>query len=216
MPSAHQGGRQGGSVNISEFPQGTEEWRQARCGWLGASSFSDVLSKGQGIVRKKCLRRIVAECLTGKPMETYSNAHMARGNEQEPFAREAYEAITGTLVEQTGFIRHSTLRCGFSPDGLIGDDGGVEIKSVIPTVQMDTIEGGKYPSEHKAQIQGSLWVSGRSWWDFCSFSPDMPEHLRCYIFRVERDEEYIKNLEAEIIVFLREAEALISKFMEAK
>ena len=197
-------------------PQGTQEWLQARCGWLGASSMSDVLAKGQGITRTKCLRRIVAELLTGKPMETYQNAHMERGNEQEPFARASYEAITGNLVEETGFIKHATLRCGFSPDGLIGLDGGVEIKSVIPTVQLETVIKGGYPSEHKAQIQGSLWISGRQWWDFCSWSEDMPEHLRTYIFRVVRDEAYITNLAAEVEVFLGEVYALVEKLNARK
>lgn len=191
--------------------QGSEEWRLARCGWLGASSMSDVLAKGQGIVRTKCLRRIVAECLTGKPMETYSNRDMERGIAEEPFARMAYEAITGNLVEEIGFIKHPSLRCGFSPDGLIGDAGGVEIKSVIPTVQIETILKGGYPSEHKAQIQASLWISGRQWWDFCSFSADMPEHLRTYIFRVKRDEAYIKDLATEVIAFIAEVEETINK-----
>lgn len=199
-----------------DAPQGSEDWRLARCGWLGASSMSDVLAKGQGAMRTKCLRRIVAECLTGKPMETYSNHHMARGNEQEPFARLAYEAITGNLVEETGFIKHPTLRCGFSPDGLVGDDGGLEIKSVIPTAQVETIMRGGFPSEHKAQIQASLWISGRQWWDFCSYSPDMPEHLRAYVFRVKRDEEYIKTLATEVIAFLSEVEATIELLLNKK
>ncbi len=198
-------------IPSEETVQGTEPWLLARCGWLGASSMSDVLAKGQGITRTKCLRRIVAELLTGKPMETYQNAHMERGNEQEPLARISYEEITGNLVEEVGFIKHATLRCGFSPDGLVGKDGGVEIKSVIPTVQIETILKGGYPSEHKAQIQGSLWISGRTFWDFVSFSPDMPEHLRTYIFRVERDEPYILNLAAECTVFLGEVMALVAK-----
>lgn len=194
--------------------QGSEGWRQARCGWLGASSMADVLAKGQGITRTKCLRRIVAECLTGKPMETYRNADMDRGNEQEPYARMAYSAITGNLVEQVGFIKHETLRCGCSPDGLVGTDGGVEIKSVIPTVQLDTLLRGGYPPEHKAQIQGSLWITGRQYWDFVSYSPDMPEHLRLYIFRVTPDTEYIENLQIQVAEFLVEAESMIAKLNE--
>lgn len=203
-------------VDSAETIQRTEDWRLARCGWLGMSSASDVLAKGQGITRTKCLRRIVAELLTGKPMETYSNGHTERGNLQEPHARDSYEDITGALVEQVGFIKHPTLRCGYSPDGHVGTDGGVEIKSVIPTVQLETILKGGYPSEHKAQIQGSLWISGRKYWDFCSWSEDMPEHLRTYISRVERDEAYIKNLAAEVAVFLGEVDALFAKLMEGK
>lgn len=185
--------------------QGSEEWALARCGCATASEFSSVLAKGQGKTRAAYLRRVVAEMLTGKPCETYKNAHMDRGNEQEPYARMEYEAATGELVEEVGFIRHPELPIGCSPDGLIGKKGGAEIKSVIPTVQLDTLLSGGYPPEHRAQVQGSLWLTEREWWDFCSYSPDMPENLRLYVFRVQRDEEYIKKLEAEVTGFVREA-----------
>jgi hypothetical protein len=134
----------------------TPEQALARCGHATASEFASILAKGQGKTRTAYLRRVVAEQLTGKPCETYRNAHMDRGNEQEPHAGVAYESKTGNPVQASPFIRHATLLAGCSPDGLIDADGGVEIKSVIPTVQLDTILAGTYPSEHKAQIQGSL------------------------------------------------------------
>lgn len=196
--------------------QQTPEWFAARLGRATASEFSSVLAKGQGKTRAAYLRRLVCERLTGKPTETYKNAHMDRGTEQEPFARLAYESITGNLVEEVGFIPHETLMAGASPDGLIDTDGGCEIKSVIPTVQLDTILAGAYPSEHKAQIQGNLWINKREWWDFCSYSQYMPENLRTYIFRVVRDEAYILNLAAEVTVFLGEVEALLTKLKERK
>lgn len=184
----------------------------ARCGCATASAFSDVIAKGQGKTRAAYLRRVVAEMLTGKPVETYRNAHMDRGNAQEPYGRLEYEARTGYFVDtNAGFIRHPTLAAGASPDGLIGDDGGLELKSVIASVQVETILAGGYPSEHKAQIQGNLWIAKRKWWDFGSFCDDMPqeyEHLRLYIFRVERDEPYIEMLEREVTAFVREAEQL--------
>ncbi len=162
-------------------------------------------------MRSAYLRRIVAERLTGKPIETYRNAHMDRGAAEEPYARMAYEERTGHIVREVGFIPHAVLMAGCSPDGLIGDDGGAEIKSVIPTVQLETILAGKYPSEHKPQVQGSLWITGRQFWDFCSYSPDMPEHLRLYVFRVEPDKEYITALETEVIAFLAEVDALLAR-----
>lgn len=201
-------------------PQGSEAWAMERCGLPTASEYSSILAKGQGLTRKKYLRRIVAEILTGQPIADSSygawQQNLERGQEQEASARASYEAITGELVEQVGFIRHSTIRTGCSPDGLIGTEGGCEIKSVIPTVQIETILTGSYPSEHKAQIQGNLWNTGRAWWDFCSFSLDMPEHLRTYIFRVVRDEAYILNLAAEVTVFLSEIDALVAKLNEGK
>ncbi|MCR4304971.1 MAG: YqaJ viral recombinase family protein [Gallionella sp.] len=201
-------------------PQGSEAWMMERCGHATASEFSSILAKGEGKMRTKYLRRVVAERLTGKPSENSSyggwQKNLERGQEQEPFARMAYEAVTGNLVEEVGFIKHATLMSGCSPDGLISTDGGCEIKSVIPTVQLDTILAGGYPSEHRAQIQGNMWITGRAWWDFCSYSPDMPEHLRTYIFRVVRDEAYIKTLAAEVVVFLAEIDELVAKLNQRR
>lgn len=201
---------------IIDAPQGSEEWHLARAGLATASEFSSVLAKGQGKTRLAYLRRVVAERLTGKPVETYRNGHMDRGNEQEPLARAAYEALTGDLVEQVGFVRHDSLMAGCSPDCLIGTDGAVEIKCVLPTVQLETLLCGQYPPEHKAQIQGVMWITGRVWVDFVSFSPDMPEHLRTYVFRAQRDDPYITQLAAEVKVFLDEVDQLITKLNERK
>lgn len=191
--------------------QGTPEWHAARCGMVTASRFSDVLAKGQGKTRASYMRQVVAERLTGKPTESYSNAHMVRGTEQEPFARMAYEAFTGYVVEEAGFIAHPSGRYGCSPDGLIDADGGAEIKSVIPTVQLETILAGEYPSGHRAQIQGGMGITGRQWWDFVSFSPDMPGTMRLYIFRVLRDEEYIANLAIEVVKFISDCDEIIER-----
>ncbi|MEO9231595.1 MAG: lambda exonuclease family protein [Devosia sp.] len=192
--------------------QGTEEWFAERLGRVTASSFSDVLAKGEGVTRKRYMRRLVAERLTGRSQESFSNGHTERGAEQEQFARLQYEAMTGNLVTEVGFIKHPTLFAGASPDGLIDDDGGQEIKSVVPTVHIETMERGKYPTTHKAQIQGCLWITGRQWWDFVSYSPDfLQENLRLYIFRVQRDEEYIANLEVEVVKFLKEVDEMVER-----
>lgn len=191
--------------------QGSPEWIEARLGHATSSEFSSVLAKGQGKTRTTYLRRVTTERLTGKPVETYRNAHTDRGTEQEPLARLGYEARTDNMVEQVGFIKHATLMAGCSPDGLIETNGGAEIKCVIPTTQLETILGGTCPPEHKAQIQGSLWITEREWWDFCSFSPDMPPHLRFHIHRVHRDEDYIKALEAEVRKFLVEVDELVAR-----
>lgn len=201
---------------IIDAPQGSEAWHLARAGRATASEFSSVLAKGQGKTRLAYLRRVVAERLTGKPVETYRNGHMDRGNEQEPLARAAYETLTGDLVEQVGFLQHDSLMAGCSPDCLIGSDGAVEIKCVLPTVQLETLLCGQYPPEHKAQIQGVMWITGRAWVDFVSFSPDMPEHLRTYVFRVQREDAYITQLAAEVKVFLDEVDLLIAKLNERK
>lgn len=197
-------------MKIFDFPQGSPEWAQARAGMPTASEYSAVLAKGQGKTRLAYLRRVVAEALTGKPVETFKNGHTDRGQEQEEFACAAYEIKTGNAVDKVGFILHESIKTGCSPDGLVGEDGGVEIKCVIPTVQLETILSGGFPSEHRAQIQGSLWITGSKWWDFVSYSEDMPENLRTYIFRVEPDPKFFVQMEAEIVVFLREVDALLA------
>ena len=187
----------------------TPEHAQNRVGNATASCFKDILAEGKGKTRTAYLRRVVAERLTGRPTESYRNAHMDRGTEQEPFARMAYEAATGNVVQEVQFIKHPTLAAGCSPDGLVDHDGGGEYKCVIPTVQIETILSGAYPSEHKPQVQGNLWITERAWWDFASFCPDMLDRkLKLYIFRVQRDEEYITRLEREVRVFLQEVDAL--------
>lgn len=200
------------TVDIIDVAQGTPEWHAARAGHATSSEFAAVLAKakekgGVSKTRAAYMRRILAERITGKAVDTWSNDHMRRGIAQEPLARAAYEVERGVVVREAGFIRHGAFRwCGCSPDGLVGEDGGIEAKCVIPDVQLETVMDGKYPSEHTAQVQGCMWVTGRQWWDFVSFSPDMPEHLRLHIYRVARDEVYIKVLANEVRAFLAEAE----------
>lgn len=141
-------------------------------------------------------------------METYATGSWAknleRGNEQEPYARMALESKLGIMVREVGIVRHDKLMASCSPDGFIGEDMGCELKSVIPTVQVETILAGGFPSEYKPQVFGNLWLSKRQRWLFCSYCHDMPENLRLYVFTVERDEQYIKSLEIEVRSFLGE------------
>jgi hypothetical protein len=196
--------------------QGTDEWFEARLGHATASNFHKILAKGAGKTRAAYLQQLVVERLTGKKADSYSNAHMDRGTEQEPFARMAYEAISGNMVDEVGFIPIEGKMIGCSPDGLVDDNGGCEIKSRLPHLQLEVIDKGGYPSATVAQIQGSLWVTGREWWDYVSYSPDLPEHLQTYIFRVERDEKYIKTLAEEVDKFLAEVEAEVEKWRNYK
>lgn len=195
-----------------DIEQGSPEWFALRAGWTTASRFAEVLAEGQGKTRAKYLRQVVAERLTGKPTETYKNAHMERGQEQEPLARWAYELLSGHTLEQVSFIEHDALRVGCSPDSLVyGKRRGVEIKCVIPTVQIETVDRGGCPPEHKAQIQGGMWITGYEEWDFVSYSPDMPQHLRTFVCTVARDDDYIKALEVKVQTFLNEVDATIRR-----
>lgn len=185
--------------------QGSDEWRAARAGKITASRFADVMAKiktGEAATRRAYRWEILTERLTGQPCEGYSNKAMEWGTAHEAIAREAYEAETGELVEQSGLVLHTEHPfVGCSPDGLIGADGGCEIKCPYSSVvHVQTLHGGM-PMEHRAQVHGAMWVTGRKWWDFISFDPRMPEGLQFYVERIQRNEGYIAELEAECLRF---------------
>lgn len=192
------------TLQIIDCEQGTPEWLEARLGLPTASRFSDILAKGEGKMRARYLRDLAADIIRGYPEpDIYSNAHMERGHDQEGEARALY-AFTYAPVSRVGFMRNG--RAGASPDSLVGADGGLEIKTALGHIQIERIQRGTCPSEHVAQVQGNLWISGRSWWDFMSYSPDMPP----LVVRVERDEAYIANLSKAVDAFNEELDSLVA------
>lgn len=204
-----------------ESNQGSAEWLRERSGHVTCSRLKDVMAKvkqGEAAGRRNYRIALITERLTGEPLETYTNAAMAWGTQQEPYARMAYEVETGAFVEEAGFIKHPTIPwVGGSPDGLIGEDGLIEIKCpYVSSVHVETILSGEMPSDHYQQVQGLMWVTGRCWVDFCSFDPRMPEHLRLFMTRIDRDDDYIKSMEAEAHRFLSEIEAQIKKLDSLK
>mgnify|MGYP001008552361 CR=1 FL=1 len=196
-------------LEIFNHTQGTPEWHESRCGIITASCFSDVLAKGAGKTRRTYMLKLAGERITGNVADNFSNAHMERGHEQESIARSLYEEQQGIKIIQCGFMKHGSF--GYSPDGLIGDDGLLEIKTKLAHLQAAVLIDGEVPSEHIAQIQGGLMVSGRRYLDFVSFCPGMP----FFIKRVERDEAYIANLHQELMKFEDELNATI-KILESK
>lgn len=193
-------------------PQGSTAWLSARAGHATASRFKDVLARikvGEAAGRRNYRMQLVTERLTCIPCESYTNAAMQWGTDTEPAARAAYEALTGEIVAEAPFLLHTGLDwVGASPDGLVGADGGIEIKCPHQsTVHVETLQGGM-PPDHIAQIQGVMWVTGRQWVDFVSFDPRMPENLQLHVERIKRDEPYITLLETEVRKFLAEVDAL--------
>lgn len=202
-------------MKILTCEQGSAEWFAARAGRATASKFNAILAKGQGKTRATYLRQVCAERITGLPTETFKNVIMEeRGHGLEPLARMAYETAVHDLVDQVGLILHDDILVSASPDFLWGKGGG-EIKSVLPTTQIETWAAGGYPSEHKPQIMGNIWIAGAEWWDFVSYCPEMPPHLQLYIFRVMPDLEYISALEAEVKTFLADVDAYLAKLPQA-
>ncbi len=201
--------------------QGSVEWLQLRAGKLTGSRFADLMAmtkSGPSTSRANLIVQVALERLTGTPEDTYQNDAMRRGTELEPLARGAYEAHTGELVEQAAFIVHPTLvYVGVSPDGLIGDDGLLEIK--CPSAQakhLAALRNGSHATEYGWQIQGQLWVTGRQWCDAVSFDPRYPTGLQLAIKRVARDEIAIKKLEQACVDAQAEIEMIVSELTNMK
>jgi predicted phage-related endonuclease len=200
-------------LQVVECEQGTSEWHAARTGVITASSFADVLAKGKGNepskTRRSYMLKLAAERIRGEAGDSFSSAYTERGHEFEDVARELYTAHTGNEVLPCGFMLDVY---GYSPDGLVGEDGGIEIKTKSGHLQIEVLLSGEVPTEHLPQIQGGLMVSDRKWIDFISYCPGLP----IFIKRVERDESYIANLRIELDKFeadLKEVvEQILSKF----
>jgi len=197
-------------------PQGTHDWLMERVGMVTASRFKDVLAvlkNGKpGAARTNYLTEIVCERLTGQPTEHFVNAAMKWGTEHEAAARAAYEVKSGNHVSLMGFMKHSTLMAGCSPDGIIELDGGLEIKCPTSATHLETLTQGMDES-HMGQVQGAMWITGLPWWDFVSYDPRFPAPLQLYVTRVWRDEAYISALEAAVRVFIDEVDETVSKLL---
>ena len=202
-------------MKIITADQGTPEWFAARLGLATGSKFSDVLAGGKGLTRKAYAVQLALEIVTGKQAETFTNQAMQDGTEREPIARALYEAHTGNFVDEVGFFRHDSIECGVSPDGLIDEDGGLEIKCPKASTHAGYLAIPAEPSTYTAQIQGCMWVTGRSWWDFVSYHPDFPENAQLIVRRIKRDSDYIVKLEQAVKSFSKEVAeevALIKNF----
>ena len=198
----------------------SQEWFEARLGKVTASRVSDVLAtrKGQeSTVRAKYKLQLATERLTNKKTDTYMNQAMQDGIEREPMAREIYEKLKDVTVEEVGFVQHPAIeRAGASPDGLVGDDGIIEIKCPIETTHTTNLLERKLPSKYKPQVQFQLSSTGRKWCDFISYNPNFEPRLQLMVVRVERDDEYIEMLKFEILKFLAEVELMINQLQGIK
>ncbi len=192
---------------FSDLEQGSPEWKSVRCGVITCSEFSQLLAKGEGKTRRTLLLKKAGERITGNSSESYSNEHMERGKEQESVARGLYETHAGTKIFECGFMKKGDV--GYSPDGLISSDGLIEIKSRLAHVQAETLLSDKVPNENIAQIQGGLWISGRNYLDYVSYTPGMP----LFIKRILPDIDYIQKLIEEINRFEIELQEIIHKIL---
>lgn len=191
-----------------DIKQGSESWFAQRIGKVTASRVADVLAtikSGESASRRNYRMQLVCERLTGKKEETFTNVHMERGIELEPIARSLYEMKNNFFVTEVGFVEHPTIKmAGASPDGLVGDDGLIEIKCPTVANMVECITSKSVPTKYIPQMQFQMACTGRAWCDFVSFNNELPEHLQLFVKRVHRDDEYITNMEKEVIYFLNE------------
>lgn len=200
--------------------QRTEEWFAARLGKVTASKVADVIAKtktGYSASRENYMAQLICERMTGQKADSFTNAAMEWGTATEPLARAAYEAFKDVLVDEVGIIEHPFLpMCAASPDGLVSIDGMLEIKCPNTATHFDTLLTSKMPNKYMPQVQWQMACANRLWVDFVSFDPRAPEGLQLFVTRIERDDKYILELEAEVNKFLGELDERIEKLNNLK
>ena len=185
-------------------------------GKVTASALSNVMMAKTAAGYQNYMAQLICERLTGEPVETFKSAAMEHGTETEPQARAFYELETGNEVVECGFIPHPTLaNSGASPDGLIGDDGGLEIKAPQPAKHIKNLMGGTIDKAYMLQMQWQMECTGREWCDFVSFNPSFPAHLQLHVQKVKRDQEMIEDITAAVTSFLSEMESKL-RVLEAR
>jgi len=205
---------------IEMMDQGSEEWFTIRIGKVTASRVADVIAKtktGYSASRDNYMAQLICERLTGLKGESFTNAAMQHGTDTEPLARAAYEAYADVLVDEVGFVPHPTIEmAGASPDGLVGDDGLLEIKCPNTATHIETLISKVVPSKYNTQMQFQMACTGRKWCDFVSFDNRLPEMFQLFVTRVPRDEVFIRLIESEIVQFIAELDDKINKLMKVR
>lgn len=189
---------------VHDVEQGGEGWMKLRLGIPTSSQFDRIITPARlnsSSAQKKYRAELLAEWLLGQPAEWGSSGWVERGTDLEGEARDYYAFERGVDVEQVGFISTDNGLVGCSPDGLVGDAGGLEIKCLSAANHVLAMLGES--DDYKGQIQGSLWLTGREWWDLCFYNPDLPPVIR----RIEPDPEWQEAFEPEIEAFVERLEA---------
>ena len=200
---------------IESIEQGTQEWLELRLGKVTASKFIEVMTNGRGgkpsATAKSYMIKLVAEILRGQPMPFFENDAMRWGTETEPQARAMYELKNDVDVKEVAFVELNEF-VGVSPDGLVGDEGLLEIKCPNTETQIKRfLDGVGLPKEYEAQVQGQLWVTGREWCDFEVFDTRWRRPLCMFVTRIERDEQMIRQIEERSKMFIGMIEERVSK-----
>jgi putative phage-type endonuclease len=198
--------------------QRTDSWFSARLGKVTASRISDVMAKtksGPSASRKNYLMQLLCERLTGRKEECFTSAAMQRGTDMEPIARSAYEVDKGVMVQECGFVPCPMIEmAGASPDGLVGNDGLVEIKVPNTATHVDFLRTGQIDSGYQLQMMFQMMCTGRKWCDFVSYDDRLPEPLQYKCVRLMFNEEVAASIHKEVTAFLAELDALEAEMLE--
>jgi len=208
---------------MSDIIQGTPEWFELRRGKVTASRVADIMAKtktGVSASRGNYLIELAIQRVTGVVEESYKNEAMIRGTEEEPKARQAYELLTETFVEEVPFVKHKTIEWfGCSPDGIIKNNDGtynlLEIKNPNSATHWSYIKEGEPPTKYKIQMMAQMACTGAQWCDFFSYDSRMPEGSRHFLKRMMRDNKFIEEMEKEVKTFLDEVAEEV-RLMEAR
>lgn len=197
--------------------QRTEGWILDRLGCVTASCVGQVMTKGGGATRKNYMMKLLCERLTGNREESYQNAAMQRGTDLEAIARSAYEIDQGVMTVETGFVLHPTiLGFGASPDGLVSNDGLVEIKVPNTATHVNFLQGASIDKAYIWQMQAQMACTGRKWCDFVSFDDRLPEAMQYKCVRIEIDMDQQREMLTEISRFLAELDDLQQSLTQLK
>jgi len=198
-------------------PQGSSEWLEARAGRVTASRVADLLDRlkngNAGAKRTSYLWQVVEETLTGRPQPMFVNAAMQWGTDNEPYARACYCTENDVEVEEAGLLLSEDIdRLAFSPDGLVGADGLVELKCPTTATHLQRLREGLVPDQYKPQMATGMLVTGRSWCDFMSYDPRLPLEYQTFLIRYNRKdaEELIATIEREVPLFLAEVDQVLN------
>lgn len=205
-------------MNVVDCIQGDAVWFKNRLGCVTATRAAAAIAKpkrketGELAVRRNLRFELLEELLTNKPSQHYISLWMEEGREKEPLARQEYEGATNTPVEQVGFVYHPTIKmAGASPDGLVGEDGLLEIKCPKISTHLQYLLDGTVPEDYLPQMLWQMACCERQWCDFVSYHPDLPEQYQLFIKRVHRTTEadaVIAGMELEVIQFLKEVDEM--------
>lgn len=209
-------------MKVIDAPQGSDAWLAARVGRVTASRIADVLSKGRSgapsATRAAYMGELIAETLTGQPANAFQgNADTERGQELEPEARAVYESRRSVMVNAVGIVIHPRIeRSGASPDGLVGDDGLLEVKCPRTHTHLEYLLGGEPPAKYLPQMAWQCACTERAWVDFVSYCPAMPDDLKLFVARYSPPMEYLQDIEKAVVEFLAEMDAKLHRLAKLR